>query len=85
LAWVDNLTNLRETCTFFGSSDDYRHRLLFFLILLFCMGIGYELFFDDKTAKLDVIKSFTDTIIWLVGIYVGGTVAAAFAPGGAPR
>ena len=27
-------------------------------------------------TTLDLIKTFTTTIIWLVGIYVGGTVAA---------
>ena len=53
--------------------------MLFFLIVLFGIGIGYELLFDS-TAKLDVIKTFTNAIIWLVGIYVGGTVAATFAP-----
>jgi hypothetical protein len=31
---------------------------------------------DDKTNNTDLIKLFTNTIIWLAGIYVGGTVAA---------
>jgi hypothetical protein len=38
----------------------------------------YDLLINKSIAQstVDLIKTFTTTIIWLVGIYVGGTVAA---------
>ncbi len=51
--------------------------MIFSLIAFFCLGIVYELYSDhDMTARGDLIKTFSTTIVWLVGIYVGGTVAA---------
>ena len=65
---------------FIGTSPDDAHnrrRITFFLICLFLAGIAYELIFVEKdAARLDLIKSFSSTIIWLMGIYVGGSVAA---------
>ena len=66
---------------FFGTSPDDAHnrrRLLFFLIVFFLLCIVFKLVQkDDNTAQL--IKDFTSTIVWLVGIYVGGSVAAKVA------
>jgi hypothetical protein len=65
---------------FLGTSPDEagnRRRLIFFLLLLFCAAIAYELWLDKSTAREDLIKTFSSTITWLVGIYVAGTVAGA--------
>jgi hypothetical protein len=72
---------------FLGTSPDEaqnRHRFIFFLVVLFCIGIGYELCFDKSTARESLIKTFSSTITWLVGIYVAGAVAAKFSPPGGP-
>ena len=65
---------------FFGTSPDDAHnrrRMTFFLICFFLAGIVYELSLADKSVgRSDLIKGFSNTIVWLVGIYVGGSVAA---------
>jgi hypothetical protein len=74
---------LKRISHFLGTSPDdthNRHRMIFFLVVLFCIGIGYELYFDDSAANSTVreslIKTFSNTITWLVGIYVAGAAAA---------
>lgn len=66
---------------FLGTSPDDAHnrsRLIFFLIVFFLSRIVATLIVrDNKTV--DLVKEFTSTTTWLVGIYVGGTVAAKFA------
>jgi hypothetical protein len=65
---------------FLGTSPDEagnRRRMIFFLLALFCAAIAYELWLDKSTAREDLIKTFSSTITWLVGIYVAGTVAGA--------
>lgn len=52
-----------------------RRRLIFFLIFLFMAGIFIELFREDP-KRVDLITDFTKTIVWLVGIYVTGSVAS---------
>ena len=80
---------LNRILHFLGTSPDdahNRHRMVFFLVILFCIGIGYELRFDDSAANSAVreslIKTFSSTITWLVGIYVAGAVAANLSPAG---
>jgi hypothetical protein len=65
-----------------------RHRLIFVLLILFCIGIGYELYLDrcianafdncaaHSTVRENLIKTFSNTITWLIGIYVAGAVAS---------
>ena len=70
----------RRMTHFLGTSPDEvqnRRRMIFFLLILFCVGIAYELRFDDGTARESIIKAFSSTITWLVGIYAAGAVAAA--------
>ena len=52
-----------------------RRRLIFLLIVFFLACILWKLISGDATT-VELVKTFTSTIIWLVGIYVGGTVAA---------
>jgi hypothetical protein len=77
---VDHLTIGGRFWDFWLKSPDdaqNRHRMVFSLIAFFCLGIVYELYSDhDMTARGDLIKTFSTTIVWLVGIYVGGTVVA---------
>jgi hypothetical protein len=70
---------------FLGTSPDdahNRHRLIFFLILFFLLCIVIELVAKDGN-KVELIKNFSSTIVWLIGIYVGGTVAAKLSAGNA--
>jgi hypothetical protein len=63
---------------FLGTSPDDAHnrrRLIFFLIVFFLACILIKLIYRDTTT-VELIKDFTSTIIWLVEIYVGGSVAA---------
>jgi hypothetical protein len=63
---------------FFGTSPDdahNRHRLIFLLIAFFLAGIVFKLIKKDADT-VEMVKNFTSTITWLIGIYVGGTVAA---------
>jgi hypothetical protein len=63
---------------FLGTSPDdahNRHRLIFFLIAFFLAGIVFKLVRKDADT-VEMVKNFTSTIVWLTGIYVGGTVAA---------
>jgi hypothetical protein len=72
---------LNRITHFLGTSPDEahnRHRMVFFLVVLFCIGIAYELHCDTSTAREGLIKTFSSTITWLVGIYVAGAVAAKF-------
>jgi hypothetical protein len=74
---------LNRILHFLGTSpdDDHnRHRLVFFLLVFFCVGIGFELCCDKNPARESLIKTFSSTITWLVGIYVAGAVAAAKLP-----
>jgi hypothetical protein len=52
-----------------------RRRLIFFLVVFFLACILWKLIYGDAST-VELVKTFTSTIIWLVGIYVGGTVAA---------
>jgi hypothetical protein len=66
---------------FLGTSPDdahNRHRLIFFLIVFFLLGIVFKLVKKDENT-VQLIKDFSTTIIWLTGIYIGGTVAAKLA------
>jgi hypothetical protein len=66
---------------FLGTSPDdahNRHRLIFFLIVFFVLCIVFKLVKKDENT-VQMIKDFSSTIIWLTGIYVGGTVAAKLA------
>jgi hypothetical protein len=66
---------------FFGTSPDDAHnrrRLIFFLIVFFLPCIVFELAHKDENT-VQLIKDFTSTIVWLIGIYVGGSVAAKVA------
>jgi hypothetical protein len=78
---------LNRIARFLGTSPDdthNRHRMIFFLVVLFCIGIVYELYFDNcaatSTVRENLIKTFSNTITWLVGIYVAGTVATKLTP-----
>jgi hypothetical protein len=58
-----------------------RHRLIFFLLVFFCVCIFYELLpHHDSSGREGLIKTFSSTITWLVGIYVAGAVASAKIP-----
>ena len=64
---------------FFGTSPDDAHnrrRLIFFLIVFFVLCIVFKLAQHKDENTVQLIKDFTSTIVWLVGIYVGGSVAA---------
>jgi hypothetical protein len=66
---------------FLGTSPDdahNRHRLIFFLIVFFLLGIVFKLVKKDENT-VQLIKDFSTTIVWLTGIYIGGTVAAKLA------
>jgi hypothetical protein len=63
---------------FVGTSPDDAHnrrRLIFFLICCCLLAIGFELYREDD-KMVDLIKDFTSTLVWLIGIYVTGTVAS---------
>jgi hypothetical protein len=69
---------------FLGTSPDEvqnRHRLIFFLLVFFCVCIACELLFNsDSSGRESLIKTFSNTITWLVGIYVAGAVASKKLP-----
>jgi hypothetical protein len=77
---------LNRILHFLGTSPDEdhnRHRLVFFLVVLFCIGIAYELHLDSgSTGRESLIKTFSSAITWLVGIYVAGAVAVKWSPAG---
>src|ERR1700733_6144376 len=82
-----NMLILNRITHFLGTSPDdahNRHRMIFFLVVLFCVAIGYELFFDTgiSAVRESLIKTFSNTITWLVGIYVAGAVATNLSPAG---
>jgi hypothetical protein len=77
---------LNRILHFLGTSPDEdhnRHRMVFFLVVLFCIGIAYELHLDPgSSGRESLIKTFSSTITWLVGIYVAGAVAVKWSPAG---
>jgi hypothetical protein len=78
---------LNRILHFLGTSPDEdhnRHRMVFFLLVFFCVGVGIELCCDKSPARESLIKTFSSTITWLVGIYVAGAVAAKFSSPGGP-
>lgn len=78
---IDLQPAIRRFEHFIGTSPDEagnRRRLIFFLIFALVIGIAIEIFRTDD-RRFDIIKEFTSTIVWLVGIYVGGSVAAKLA------
>src|ERR1700728_1761728 len=59
---------LNRITHFLGTSPDdahNRHRMIFFLVVLFCLGIGYELHCDksaaDSAVRESLIKTFSNT------------------------
>src|SRR5580704_12691940 len=78
---------LNRILHFLGTSPDEdhnRHRMVFFLLVFFCVGVGIDLCCDKSAGRESLIKTFSSAITWLVGIYVAGAVAAKFSPPGAP-
>ena len=68
---------------FIGTSPDdvhNRHRLIFFLIAFFLSGIVFKLVKKDENT-VELVKNFSTTIVWLMGIYVGGTVVTKLSGG----
>jgi hypothetical protein len=69
----------RRVARFATTSPDDAHnrrRLIFLLIIFFFACILTKLTFGKDENTLGLVNNFTSTIIWLVGIYVGGSVAA---------
>lgn len=75
---LDRIAHFLETSP---NEVQNRHRLVFFLLLFFCICIAFELLFHSGSSEgASLIKTFSSTITWLVGIYVAGAVASTKLP-----
>jgi hypothetical protein len=64
---------------FITTSPDEAHnrrRFIFFLVMLCVIVVAWELMFSSDLSRVTLINNFLSTILWLVGIYVGGSVAS---------
>jgi hypothetical protein len=71
---------MRRFMTISPDEAHNRRRFIFLLVMLCVVVVGWELVFSSDSSRVTLINNFLSTILWLVGIYVGGSVAAGPLP-----